>query len=527
MRHTQGGVLLGLMLSLPCGASDRFSLSVGNDIGGVDDVPLHWAQRDAQRFDALIGALGDVPRSQRMLLLGQRVGAIRQAIESIRNDIARARSAGRQPVLLVFYSGHGDAEALSLFGERLTLTELRAALDSIQAVTQLVVLDACHSGAMVRSAIKGLRPSPAFDVTVQRDVGPRGRVYITSSGAHEVAQESDDLESSFFGLAFLTALRGAADGDADGRVTLSEAYRFAYQQTLSASFSGTPSVQHPSMEQHLAGEGELVLTQLSQADASLELPASLSGDLLIVHEKTGVIAAEIHKAGGTPMKVALESDSYVLSLRRDGQVWASRVSLNWGGVQSVDEHAMKPVPLHAVLARDAGRQALVWSGELLGILGRAAVSTGDLNPALGLRVGVLVKNRFEFFTAFRFGLSAGLNDVYRFGQRQFELELGAALALCTGPLTWLPRLSVGAVLVNQTARRLDAEQVAMFAPEKVQFIRNSFGVGVTASLALRVPLFGRAHAVFEGGARLTTATEAGKQVARFGPMGLLGLGFSL
>ena len=53
--------------------------------------------------------------------------------------------------------------------------------------------------------------------------------------AGEDAQESDDIKGSFFTHHLVSALRGAADEDMDGRVVLEEAYRYTYNETLRAS----------------------------------------------------------------------------------------------------------------------------------------------------------------------------------------------------------------------------------------------------------------------------------------------------
>lgn len=58
------------------------------------------------------------------------------------------------------------------------------------------------------------------------------------------AHESDRLRSSFFSHHLITGLRGAADADGDERVALSEAYDYAYRQTLRSS-GQTTQLQPP------------------------------------------------------------------------------------------------------------------------------------------------------------------------------------------------------------------------------------------------------------------------------------------
>ena len=68
------------------------------------------------------------------------------------------------------------------------------------------------------------------DVSAAQDV--EGHAFLTSSSADEAAQESDRIGGSFFTHYLITGLRGGADANADGKVTLGEAYQFAFAETV-------------------------------------------------------------------------------------------------------------------------------------------------------------------------------------------------------------------------------------------------------------------------------------------------------
>src|SRR5207253_2498641 len=106
---------------------------------------------------------------------------------------------------------------------------LRKAIEAVPADVRVAVLDSCASGAFARS--KGGQFLPAFLSDASSQV--RGQAILTSSSETEVAQESDRIGSSFFTHHLLAGLRGAADTSHDGRVTLNEAYQYAYDETLS------------------------------------------------------------------------------------------------------------------------------------------------------------------------------------------------------------------------------------------------------------------------------------------------------
>jgi uncharacterized caspase-like protein len=98
---------------------------------------------------------------------------------------------------------------------------------------RILIVDACRSGSLTR--VKGGTPAPPFDVHVRGSDGSEGAAFLTSSAANEDAQESDALQGSFFTHYLVSGLLGAADSDGDRRVSLSEAYAYAYEGTLRAS----------------------------------------------------------------------------------------------------------------------------------------------------------------------------------------------------------------------------------------------------------------------------------------------------
>ena len=131
---------------------------------------------------------------------------------------------------------------------------------------RLLVVDACRSGAVTR--VKGVRKIPEFAIKLEDRVEAEGTAMISSSTAGESSQESDRLRASFFSHHLVNALRGAADRNGDGRVTLSEAYAYSYAQTLRSS-GQTLQLQHPTYAYDVKGSGDLVLTTLSGAEHNL------------------------------------------------------------------------------------------------------------------------------------------------------------------------------------------------------------------------------------------------------------------
>ena len=91
-----------------------------------------------------------------------------------------------------------------------------------------------------------------------------GQVLITASSASEDAQESDAIQGSFFTHFLTSGLRGAADRDNDGKVTLGEAYEFAYAHTVSNTV-GTHAPSNQKVIRPIAKNTGLEAASLEEA----------------------------------------------------------------------------------------------------------------------------------------------------------------------------------------------------------------------------------------------------------------------
>jgi uncharacterized caspase-like protein len=77
----------------------------------------------------------------------------------------------------------------------------------------------------------------------------KGRVILTASDANEVSAEKDDLKHGVFTYYLLEGLRGKADYDKDGVITVDEVYRY-----VSIKSPGNRSDQHPVKKGEVTGE---------------------------------------------------------------------------------------------------------------------------------------------------------------------------------------------------------------------------------------------------------------------------------
>src|SRR2546428_352434 len=272
------------------GDAERFAVVVGNDQGQPPDLPLKYAETDAARVASMLQEVGGVRPENLVLLRGQDAGTVRSTLIAV-ND--RVRAAGDQGMLIVYYSGHGDAGALHLGSSSLELRELEQLVRGSAASFRLLVLDACRSGALTR--VKGGSPIQPFIIQLGQAVPGERPVIFNSSSASEDSQESDEIKGSFFTHAVVAGLLGAADANGDGRVTLEETYRYAYEATLRASSRTVAGLQHPTFEYEVRGMGDVVLATLPASAATrtwVQLPAGRTW-LLFHGSEEGPVVAEV------------------------------------------------------------------------------------------------------------------------------------------------------------------------------------------------------------------------------------------
>jgi len=264
-RRTRAVLLFGIcacfsLASRPTRAqTNRWAVVAGNNLGGEQRIPLRFAEQDARRVARVLTELGRFAPGRVQILLGKSPREFIDALRRAESGIA-ASDPDRRSILFVYYSGHADGENLNMGDQRLGLADLKSEAAAACPDVSMIVLDACYSGAAARE--KGGRSAPSF---LHFSESPRatGRVILTSAAASEMAQESDEIGSSFFTHYLVSGLMGDADRSGDRKVTLAELYRYVYDRTVNRTVDTLPGVQHPAFSYNLEGEGSIVLADLN------------------------------------------------------------------------------------------------------------------------------------------------------------------------------------------------------------------------------------------------------------------------
>ncbi|QSQ26107.1 caspase family protein [Pyxidicoccus parkwayensis] len=389
---TNRGVLFGLVLALLAPLSARalpeqtWVVAIGHNDGAASEVGLLYAEQDARLFSDVLREQGGVSSRRTLLLLGEDAANVRRALQDVNAAIRVQAGAGQPTALIVFYSGHADAASLHLGRTELPLEEIKTLVEGSPAGVRLLVLDACRSGTVTR--VKGVSTAQTFDISLRDHVATEGLAIITSSAAGEASQESDRLRGSFFTHHLANALRGAADHDDDGNVTLTEAYGYTYAQTLRSS-GQTVALQHPTYSWEVKGRGELVLsTPASQRGRTGQLRLADSALYLIMEGRQGgPVVAEVTPQG-QKRELSLPAGSYFVQQRKADEYREYQVSLTAGGAVELAALPYETVRYDRLVRRRGGPKAYSHNLSLeAGLRGESLAGDGAL-PQLQLGYGV-------------------------------------------------------------------------------------------------------------------------------------------
>lgn len=364
-------VLLFLIARSARADVERFALLVGNDRGDANDGPLRYAATDADRMRDVLVQTGGFSAAQLIVLHDESADTVRRALISLNERVRISASRpDTQVVLFVYYSGHADGTALHLGSTRFDLVELEQLVRGSASQFRVLLVDACRSGALAR--IKGGTDAPPFAVHFGEQLEGQGVAFLTSSAQKEDAQESDELGGSFFTHYFVSGLRGAADFDADGRVQLDEAYRYAYEATVRATSRTWAGTQHPQYRFDLGGQGRLVLTEPQRGSARSVFTFPPGRSYLVFRgAQNGPVIGEV-TAQTSARRMFVKPDRYFVRARAPDYALEGELTIADGQTLYVPDDRLKRID-YARLVRKGGADLHKVSGPVAGYTVRTAL----------------------------------------------------------------------------------------------------------------------------------------------------------
>jgi uncharacterized caspase-like protein len=264
---------------------ERWAVVIG--AGRYEDtaIPrLRYTVADAEAMHEFLTGPGGFPLDHTLLLTDrtERKPTLRNLKWALGTFLAR--SAKKDDTVVVFFAGHGapevdprglerdgiakylvpvDADLDDLYATALPMEELSTIFTRIEAERIVVLLDACYSGGAGGRTFtaKRTRANNLDDLFLERLTRARGRAIVSAARPNEVSLELAELGHGLFTHYVLEGLKGRADGNGDGIVTVQELYEYVEREVAERSRAVGGS-QHPVLKGEL--EGPLPLVQLAR-----------------------------------------------------------------------------------------------------------------------------------------------------------------------------------------------------------------------------------------------------------------------
>ncbi|AKU91398.1 caspase family protein [Vulgatibacter incomptus] len=379
-----------LALASPALAATRMAVIVGANAAVDGRRALRYAHDDAQSLARTLVEVAGFSPSDVETFLDARPEEILRALD---RRLAALGATSGETLLLFYFSGHADGAALYSGGRPLPLAELKRRLSDPRAAVRVGIVDACNGGAW--TGAKGLRPAPDFEVEAPLVLGSEGSVLLAASSGLDDAHESEALGGSFFTHHLVAALRGAADRNGRGEVTLHEAFDYAQLLTVRDSALATGQPQRPSFEVNLRGRRDLTLARIEGSPNQVALLQE-EGPLQLIRLDTGLQVLEL-PPGRRRVVAALPAGRYLVRRRTEAGTFARELDLKAGARLELREdqlHAVGREPLASKGAAEPPPSTLSpgqWALQLA--MGRTLSSaryTGNADAELGGFVGLRV-----------------------------------------------------------------------------------------------------------------------------------------
>jgi hypothetical protein len=359
--------IAALLASLPAYPEGlrRFAIVVGNDEGGSGTRPLFYARDDAKRIASILQRIGGVRPEDSVLLLNGTADQLLAAMGDIERRSLEATRQGEHTALFLYYSGHAKEGALRLGDTTLPFASVKSRLAQAPADIRIGIFDACQSGLLTRS--KGARKAPEFAIEADAARDAKGLVILTSSASDEDSQESDQIGGSYFSHHLASGLLGDADRSGDGKVSLSEAYAYAYERTVADTSDSAAGAQHPTFSYDLAGNGDLVLTDVQSHREGILFPSIAPDGTYYIVDAKGSVAAEIVKFAEKEKRIALAPGVYRVKRRLPDHLRVGEVTVGAGQIALFDESRLRDVPFSADPVKGVDRAWMLGTQVSFGI----------------------------------------------------------------------------------------------------------------------------------------------------------------
>ena len=224
-------------------ANKKYAVLVGVD--DYEDTNLGKLQYTVPDIEIIYEQLLSIGfERENIFMLKSRSAAASKPTRKLINDkIDRVFDlAGPDDIVFLAFSGHGTQidETIYFCAEDTYITDKETTQNTAVSISEVInrfdrsparlkwlVIDACRYDPFSRSAeIPGSRSIQNLDDP------PRGTVVMQSCGFGERSYEDDEVKHGLFTLSFVEALKGAADFNDNGQITLAEINEYTTNRTV-------------------------------------------------------------------------------------------------------------------------------------------------------------------------------------------------------------------------------------------------------------------------------------------------------
>jgi uncharacterized caspase-like protein len=248
--------------------------------------------------------LGRIPPDNVILLLDEEATQ-----RNIRSAIGTKipKRAGEQDMVYIYYAGHGspvmdpksrsrdgmekylvptDAELDDLRATGISMDEIQRFFGWIESKQVMFFIDSCYSGeAGGRTFQNPLHQTRnLLSAEFLEDLAGEGRLVVTACDVNEVSLETPDIGHGLFTHYLIEGLKGVADKDQDGLVTIHELYDYVYEQ-VSQHARKLGGSMHPIQKGSV--KGKIFLTEYETAAQKQAKPLYAQAQAFYKAEKFG------------------------------------------------------------------------------------------------------------------------------------------------------------------------------------------------------------------------------------------------
>ncbi len=401
-----------------------YFVGIASHTGGVAETPLLYSERDVRRVARVFSDLGGVDPANSVVLVDPSVQQVRKVF-SVLSD-GRVKKGDE---LIVYISSHMDPESFHLGVDKFMFSELLDSAKATGASFRIFIIDGCKSGSVTQKglslvgSVKAIKP-------VRRVA--EGEVLLTSTAPDEDALESERLGGSFFTHYLVSGLMGAADIDANGKVSMEEILDFTHDNTVYATAGSPTGSQHPSFKLDLAGSGPAILTRLggtSDSNARILVSHTSKAVAYLMNSRSGLLEAEFPLV--RPGQLVVPPGEYKLRIAGPSGVFEGILNLAEAEVTDLYTVPLSRVNLLTLIRKGQGVVPMrpLLRAEFLGSL--PGVQGFGLAP--GFRASASIEWRsLSVFMSMSYLFSKTQNPTVEFGLHHMGLELGISHAIHLG-----------------------------------------------------------------------------------------------